>query len=176
MGSRRRVKACRALADGPLMDSRRAAEPAPPIERTLPGPEPIRRSIRIACGALGLLVLALAMGVRVWIPEAPWWGELPFLAIAAILLVPALLSRPARSEAEWRAAVRRAQLFASLTRAIYLPGLGGMLILQAIRWLWPEFSLAVQPGPLLAALVSALVGVGVMFAAFGHYYRAKAGL
>jgi hypothetical protein len=147
-----------------------------PSEIPLPGPEPIRRSIRIACGLLGSLVLLLGLVMPLLIPGGPGWGPLLFAGFASILLIPAFLSRRARTEGEWRTAFARAVHLSALTQALYIPGIGGMAVLYGLPLLWPDFSLAVQPGPVLGVLVVLLLTLGMCVGILANYYRAKAGI
>jgi len=135
--------------------------------------EPVRRPLRIACGVLGALLVAMAFVAAAGEPNP--WLSLPPMAIGALLLMPALGARSPASEEEAEEALARALELADAGRALLVPGLFGLVAAKVLEGSQPGFALdADVVGAIAAALIAALLGSGIGCAFAAVYYRAKA--
>jgi hypothetical protein len=148
-----------------------------PSRRDRPGTpaagEPVRRPLRILCGAFGALLVGLALAAAAAEPNP--WLSLPPMAAGALLLMPALGARAPASEEDREQALARALELAAAGRALLGPGLFGLLAAKLLESSQPRFALdADVVGAIAAALIAALLVAGVGCAVAAVYYRAKA--
>lgn len=138
-----------------------------------PRREPVRRPLRIACAALGALLVGGALFAAAGEPN-PWLALAP-LAIGALLLVPALGARAPANDEEAEQALARALELATAGRALLGPGLFGLVAAQVLERSQPRFALdADVVGAITAALIAALLLGGAGCAIAALYYRARA--
>jgi hypothetical protein len=144
------------------------------LESEEPGhPEPVRRPLRIVCGLLGALLVALALVVAAGEPNP--WLSLPPMAGGALLLMPAFAARRAVSEEEAELALARAFELSDAGRALLGPGLLGLVAAKVLESSRPHFALHEDAvGAIAAALIAVLLTSGVGCAIGAVYYRAKA--
>jgi hypothetical protein len=153
-----------------MVDPSRRDRPGSPAARR---PEPIRRPLRIVCGVLGGLLVALALAAAAAEPNP--WLSLPPMAIGALLLMPALGARAPASDEEQEQALAAALELAAAGRALLGPGLFGLVAAKVLEGSQPRFALdADVVGAITAALIAALLAGGVGCAIAAVYYRAKA--
>lgn len=148
--------------------------PEPDRSRAAPHREPVRRSLRIACGLLGAALLGLAAFAAFGEPNP--WLSLPPMAIGAWLLLPALATgAPPADPDEAERALARALELAAAARALLAPGLFGLIAARVIEGSRPGFVVADDAvGAVATALVAALLLAGVGCAVAAVYWRARA--
>jgi hypothetical protein len=149
--------------------SRRDRPGSPAASQT----EPVRRPLRILCGVLGALLVALALAAAAAEPNP--WLSLPPMAAGALLLMPALGARAPASQDEQEQALARALELAAAGRALLGPGLFGLLATRLLESSQPGFALDAEVvGAIAAALIAALLASGLGCALAAVYYRARA--